>query len=209
MASSTTRLLDRLADALQRRQPASQPAANAGAMTGQTVKLAALTPPLSRAIIDDNLPTLRIAFGLFCVAYTAITTVVGVYLDFAAPLDGLPWARTIAAVTGALAAGTIFVIQLACAEHLLPLYYVSLIPDTWYSYKPIGWLSDRFAAVDGVHTPIEVYVAILVGITLSFVVARFGEVLLFGTRRHNRWWRFLLEYLFVLVICGGLLLWIG
>jgi hypothetical protein len=41
------------------------------------------------------------------------------------------------------------------------------------------------------------------------VVARFGEVLLFGTRRHSRWWRFLLEYVFVLVICGGLLLWIG
>jgi hypothetical protein len=208
MASTTRLLLDRLADALQRKQ-AAQPATSAGPTTGQTIKLAALTPPLSRAIIDDNLPALRIAFGLFCVAYTAITTVVGVYLDFAAPLDGLPWARTIAAVTGVVAAGTIFVIQLACAEHLLPLYYVSLIPDTWYSYKPIGWLSDRFAAVDGVQTAVEVYTAIALGITLSFVVARFGEVLLFGTRRQSRWWRFVLEYVFVLVICGGLLLWIG
>jgi hypothetical protein len=199
--ASTTRLLQRLAAVIQPQQQA--------AATGQTVKIVPSRPPLSRTIIDANLPTFRLIFGLAFVAYAAITTVVGVYLDLQAPLDGLVWARMIGAIAGLVVAAVIFAIQLFCAEHLWPLYYLSLIPDTLYSNRPIAWLSDRFAAVDGVQTATELYTSIVVGITISFAIARFGELLLFGVRRHSRWWLFAIEYLYVLLVCGGLLLWIG
>jgi hypothetical protein len=182
--TSTTRLLDRLADALQRRH-AAQPATSGGAATGQTVQLATPTVNLRRWL-RSSWPRLKFALGFLFVTIGAGSSVIGFRADIR-PLmerliaDGvLPagWpALALGLVLGVLAALVIFWGEVLAAEHeRWHWYLLFLVPDVRYTYRLFGYVIDAFGGG---------LIATGVGFVGAIVVAHFGEQWVFGMRRRG------------------------
>lgn len=154
-----------------------------------TTRAATVAPPLSRDLIDDLLPWLRILFGASFVAYCALSTLFGVHTDAVEILAA--YATTIqhwvglsldpvGYILGVVVALVVFVGEVSTAERYPKLYLAFLAIDVYYSFS---WshvitrfvISDRIWAASVVEW--------LAAFVMATLVAYYGEVILFGRRR--------------------------
>jgi hypothetical protein len=148
---------------------------------------AGMAPPLPRAWLDTIAPALRVLFGLIFIAWSWISTllVLGTLLVPVLPsatLGGIP-DRAI------IALGFAFLVSLAefASSDRWPVAYwiVLLVCDASFTtWQTRAWL----VLIVGAQTPISllghigIWAVALVG---GIIAAKFGEVLLFGSR-HER-----------------------
>ena len=140
-------------------------------------------PILSHTHLDKAGPWLRTMLGLALIAFTGYTTITGVGVDFAPLLEGAPpvvW----------LAAGLGVAVLLSLGEWLtsesVPLVYsILLLIDARYTQWQIGPKVDALAKYHLQDYPwyLTAGVSLVVSWGLAIVVARYGEILLFGRRK--------------------------
>jgi hypothetical protein len=145
----------------------------------------AAASPLNRADLDRAAPWLRLLAGAALIAWSSYTTVLGVGTDFA-PLvaNRALWGIPLAVVVGVVVAGLLSLVQWLTSEHARIIYAVALLFDARYTQWQIGpWIEDLAAyhlrSVPGVAW----VVSLVVSWALALLIARYGEILLFGRRR--------------------------
>lgn len=151
--------------------------------------------PISRTVIDELLPYLRGALGLAFVIFSANSTVIFNGSDIAW-LFPATTKTTIAVFSDALwyssaFAVILFVGEVATGERYPRAYRLFLIPDVFYTVRGLLAPVCRAAIVlfgakpgDGSYSELLGYViGGAVAVIAGYLVARWGEELLFGKRR--------------------------
>lgn len=150
-----------------------------------------LEPPLSRDIIDQALPWLRLSMGAIFVAFCGLSTIFGAHDDLVSMLMGYaePIERTIGIGLSALCyigglciAAIVFVGEVATAERYRRIYFIFLSVDIYYS-MPWSHTIMRFLISDSILAATRV--EWLCGFVMAVVVAYYGEILIFGSRRRG------------------------
>jgi hypothetical protein len=145
---------------------------------------AGMAPPLPRAWLDTIAPALRVLFGIIFIAWSWISTllVLGTLLAPVLPsstLGGIPDRALIAL-------GFAFLVSLAefASSDRWPVAYwiVMLVCDASFTtWQTRAWLVQIVRAQT--HIELLGHIAIwLVAIIGGIIAAKFGEVLLFGSR---------------------------
>lgn len=143
-------------------------------------------PPLSRTDLDRALPWFRILLGAIFIAYSSLATIDGVRVD-CGPLCattvsdlGVPlWVIVGVTVAALLSLGQWF------TSERWPWVYIALIlVDARYTQ---WWVDDWALPLAQHHVQAAGDLAWMIGLVVSWFLAigcaRFGEVLLFGTRK--------------------------
>ena len=150
--------------------------------------------PLSRDLVDIALPWLRGALGVAFIAYSANSTIfIGAgdllwlfestkEITIATFADAYWYAAALALI--------LFVGEVACAERYPRTYRMFLVPDAFYTARGVWaglskaaagllttWLDQQAAAIVGA------IIAAPVAFWLGYLIAKWGEILLFGKRR--------------------------
>lgn len=154
--------------------------------------------PLSRGLVDELLPWLRAALGILFVGYSANSTVFICGSDLAWLFPATAKV-TIAVFADALWYSTalaviLFVGEVCCGERYVRTYWIFLVPDAFYTVRGMWWSLCRAMIVlfgakigDGSYSELLGYlIGTIVAIVVGFLVAKWGEVLLFGKRRKTR-----------------------
>lgn len=141
-----------------------------------------LRAPLSRADLDRAGPWFRAVLGLVFIAISVVTTVRGVQQDFAPLLAWHPFAGPIA---GIVVAALLSVGQWLTSERVPFVYLVLVLIDARYTQAPLSEPIFQLATYHLHDMPVWAIpiVAMMVSWTMALLVARFGEILLFGRRR--------------------------
>jgi hypothetical protein len=154
--------------------------------------------PISRTFVDGALPFLRIALGVAFIAYSANSTIrIG-----ATDLIWLfPTTNTITIGGGAdaywyaaVVAIILFAGQIATSERYPRTYHLFLWPDAIYTGRGVQAALDTAltvlaGAVVGDNAGARMIGWLIswpVGLIIGYVIARWGEELLFGKRRKTR-----------------------
>ncbi|SRR6266487_4847057 len=144
--------------------------------------------PISRTYLDAARSPMRIFFGVIFIAYSAISTVVGVRSD----LSPLAWSTaalmgplTIGAAIGIGLAVAIFIGEVLLAESSLVWFLPILAVDAWYTARWSAWIGDLIHAHMSASPLTKDALAILVTWGAAIAVAYFGEHLIFGKRRRR------------------------
>lgn len=148
--------------------------------------------PLSRGLVDDVAPFLRGALGIIFVGISAISTVLIASSDLRyfigdsttiAYLFDRTWYAIVFAII-------LFLGEIATAERSRMAYTVFLIPDVFYTVRGMyAGMARGFIVIIGGEKPTEMQqfegqaLALVVSIILGYVIAKYGEILLFGKRR--------------------------
>lgn len=142
--------------------------------------------PLSRSDLDRSLPWFRVLLGLVLITYSSVATIDGVRVDCgplcAGPISGLPVVIPVWIVLGVLVAVLMSVAEWLTSDRYMTIYAVVLLADARYSQS---WLDDWILPLVTYHTqgsPLAWAIGLVVSWGLAILVARFGEVLLFGRR---------------------------
>jgi hypothetical protein len=143
-------------------------------------------PPLNRTDLDRAAPWLRLLAGAALIAWSSYTTVLGIGVDFAPLVDkktlgGVP----LAVVVGLAAAVLLSLIQWLTSEHVPIAYAVALLVDARYTQWQIGPWIEPLAAyhLRGLPSVVALAISFVVSWGLALLIARYGEILLFGRRR--------------------------
>ena len=142
-------------------------------------------PPLNRADLDRAAPWLRLLAGAALIAWSSYTTVLGIGVDFA-PLvsKGTIWGIPLAVIIGLGVAALLSLIQWLTSEHAPLIYAAALVIDARYTQWQVGPWIDSLAAYHLRSIPgLAWVVALVVSWGLALLIARYGEILLFGRRR--------------------------
>lgn len=148
-----------------------------------------LSAPLNRDLLDLAGPWLRLLAGVVLIAYTSYTTIVGIGEDFAPVLQGTLYGPiSVRLAAGIGAALLISLVQWLTSENHKIVYLVFLAIDARYTQRQIGPGIDALAqyhmrALDSI---IPAVVSFLASWGVSFVAARYGEILLFGKRKRPK-----------------------
>lgn len=151
--------------------------------------------PISRSLIDELAPWLRALLGIIFIAYSANSTI------FTGASD-LMWLFeptkqiTIGSFADAywyssFVALILFVGEVVCGERFKRTYWLFLIPDAFYTGRGMwSGLVKAMTILAGAWVkdgPVAVVVGFILGTavaaTLGYLIAKWGEVLLFGKRR--------------------------
>lgn len=141
--------------------------------------------PLNRADLDRAAPWLRLLAGAALIAWSSYTTVLGVGVDFA-PLvaERALWGVPLAVVVGLAAAGLLSLVQWLTSEHTPIIYGLALLVDARYTQWQVGPWVESLAAYHLQSVPgVALVVSFVVSWALALLIARYGEILLFGRRR--------------------------
>lgn len=145
-----------------------------------------LAAPLSRTDLDRAAPWLRLIAGAALIAWSSYTTVLGIGVDFA-PLvsKGALWGIPLAVIFGLIAAALLSLIQWLTSEHVPIVYVIALAVDARYTQWQIGpWITALAAYHLREFSPVVASAAsFVVSWGLALLIARYGEILLFGRRR--------------------------
>lgn len=146
-----------------------------------------LAAPLSREHLDRAGPWLRLSAGLMLIMYTGYTTIRGVGEDFAPLLQGDIYGISMRLIGGLAAAALISLVEWLTSERYPIIYCVALWFDARYTQRQLGPSIDSLAAyhLQGLDAWIPTVVSFAMSWGLSFLAARYGEVLLFGKRRRK------------------------
>lgn len=148
--------------------------------------------PLSRGLIDDALPFLRAALGIVFVAISAISTIllggadlryfVGDIITIGYFPDRF-WYASIGALI-------LFLGEVATAERSRVVYAIFLVPDVFYTVRGMwAGMARGFTVIVGGDEPSDIerligsIIGLIVSIIAGYVIAKYGEILLFGKRR--------------------------
>lgn len=145
-----------------------------------------LQAPLDRNAIDRAAPWLRLMAGAALIAWSSYTTVAGVGSDLAPILKGnMAFGMDATLVVGLLVALFLSLGEWLTSEHIPILYSALLILDARYTELQIGPWLDALAAYHLRASPqwLPGVVSFVASWGLSLVIARYGEILLFGRRR--------------------------
>lgn len=147
-----------------------------------------LRAPLDRNAIDRAAPWLRLLAGAGLIAWSSYTTVAGVGSDFAPILAGkMAFGMDATLVVGLLVALFLSLGEWLTSEHIPILYSALLILDARYTELQIGPWVDALVGyhLRGASQWVPGVVSFLLSWGLSLVIARYGEILLFGRRRQE------------------------
>ena len=153
--------------------------------TGEETPRGGLRAPLNRQDLDRAAPWLRLLAGAALIAWSSYTTVAGIGVDFAPLVNGRAlWGIPLAVVAGLAAAALLSLVQWLTSEHAPLIYAAALVVDARYTQWQLGpWIAD-LAAYHLQSMPVVAWiVAFVVSWGLALLVARYGEILLFGRRR--------------------------
>jgi hypothetical protein len=145
-----------------------------------------LRAPFSRADLDRAAPWLRLLFGAALIAWSSYTTVLGVGVDFAPLVTGREvYGVPLAAVVGLSAAALITLVEWLTSEQAPLIYAAALVVDARYTQWQIGpWIEPLTTYHLRAAPPIvAIAVSFVVSWGLALLIARYGEILLFGKRR--------------------------
>jgi hypothetical protein len=154
--------------------------------------------PISRGLVDELLPWLRALLGIIFIAYSANSTIfIGAddLLWLFAPtaqitIGSFPDAYWYSCFTALL----LFAGEVATSERFKRTYWLFLIPDAFYTGRGL-WVGLRKAMrilIGGqlgespAAAMVADIVAFIVAAVLGYLIAKWGEVLLFGKRRQIR-----------------------
>jgi hypothetical protein len=161
--------------------------------------MSAREAPINRDITDAAAPWLRLLLGVAFVAYSANTTIQygadDLAFFFKAGLD-----FTIGYVAdrywyASLFAVILFLGEVVCGERWPRIYWLFLIPDAFYTSRQIqqGFqnaftviLSGGSANPSGAAIAGAIVASWVAGLLIGFIIAKWGEVLIFGRRRGPR-----------------------
>ena len=142
--------------------------------------------PLSHDELDRAAPWLRLIAGAALIAWSSYTTVLGIGIDFAPlvaerALGGIP----MSVVVGLGVAALLSLVQWLTSEHFPIIYAAALLVDARYTQWQIGpWVEPLAAYHLGAVAPGVAWgVSLVVSWGLALLIARYGEILLFGKRR--------------------------
>lgn len=154
--------------------------------------------PISRGLVDELLPWLRAALGIIFIAYSANSTVfigAGDLLWLFEPTKRI----TIGSFPDAywyssFAALILFAGEVATSERFKRAYWLFLIPDAFYTGRGMweGMTKAMTILVGGIigdgsiATVIGIILGSIAAAVLGYLIAKWGEVLLFGKRRQIR-----------------------
>lgn len=145
-----------------------------------------LRAPLNRTDLDRAAPWLRLIAGAVLIAWSSYTTVKGVGIDFAPLVDGQTLGGIpLAIVVGLGAAVLLSLIQWLTSEHAPIAYAVALLIDARYTQWQIGpWIEPlAIYHLGGMPLIVATAISFVVSWGLALLVARYGEIFLFGRRR--------------------------
>lgn len=142
--------------------------------------------PLSRTELERAAPWLRLLLGAALIAWSSYTTVLGIGTDLA-PLveDRAFYGVPLAVIVGLAVAGLITLIQWLTSEHVPIVYATALIVDARYTQWQIGpWIEPLTTYhLRSAPSIVAQGVSFVVSWGLALLIARYGEILLFGRRR--------------------------
>lgn len=150
--------------------------------------------PISRGLIDDALPFLRAGLGVVFVAISAISTILlgaadlRYFIGDAITIGYFPdrfWYASMGAFI-------FFIGEVATAERSRVIYAVFLVPDVFYTVRGM-WegMARGFTVMVGGAQPSDMErfigstIGLIVSIIVGYVIAKYGEILLFGKRRRT------------------------
>lgn len=151
--------------------------------------------PISRTLVDEALPWLRAIAGIAFVAYSANSTILIGAADLLRFFDSTrlitigywPDAYWYSAIVAVI----LFVGEVATSEKYPKTYKLFLIPDAFYTARGIfaglssalSLLAASFVGENEAAAIIGVVLAFPVSVWIGYLIAKWGEVLLFGKRR--------------------------
>lgn len=152
----------------------------------QEEKRRGLAAPLKREELDRAAPWLRLIAGAALIAWSSYTTVLGVGIDFAPLVDGRTlYGIPLAIVVGLGVSALLSLIQWLTSEHVPLIYAAALLVDARYTQWQVGPWIEPLATyhLRDLAPGIAWGVSLVVSWGLALLIARYGEILLFGRRR--------------------------
>jgi hypothetical protein len=154
--------------------------------------------PIPRNLIDELLPWLRAALGIVFIAYSANSTI----FMGASDLMWLFLPTTLITIGSfpdaywysAFVALLLFVGEVATGERYKRVYWLFLIPDAYYTARGMwhGLTKAMTILAGGIvgDGPVAYVAGLILGTitagAIGYLIAKWGEVLLFGKRRQIR-----------------------
>jgi len=154
--------------------------------------------PFSRTFVDGALPWLRAGLGMAFIAYSANATIFIGADDMMWLFDsttqitigGFPDAYWYSAILAII----IFVGEVATSERYLKAYLLFLAPDVFYTArgvfaglsKALAVLAAPIVGQNKAATIVGVALAVPLAAAVGYIIAKWGETLLFGRRRSRR-----------------------
>ena len=154
--------------------------------TAQTEPKRGLAAPLRREELDRAAPWLRLIAGAVLIAWSSYTTVLGIGIDFAPLVNGQAlYGIPMAIVVGLTVSALLSLVQWLTSEHLPIIYAAALFIDARYTQWQVGPWIEPLAAyhLRDLAPGVAWGVSLVVSWGLALLIARYGEILLFGRRR--------------------------
>jgi hypothetical protein len=155
--------------------------------------------PISRDLVDEARPWLRLVLGIAFVAYSAASTIfigaddlMWLFPSTQVAAAGFPVAYWYSGIVAAI----LFIGEVATGEKHPGPYRIFLAPDVFYTARGVfGGVSLAlgaliFAAIGTEYREAAGWIGWLLAFpvagVIGFIIARWGEILIFGKRRSRR-----------------------
>jgi hypothetical protein len=148
----------------------------------------ASSAPIDRRHLESFRKPIRALFGILFLGYTGYAIAIWVYI-FLQPVMGETalFMLPLPAILGILTAFGIMVAEWYTAGTRWYWYAIPFVPDVWFTYvftEP--WVRTLAQAHLAAQPVLLYWITLGASFTIALVSARFGEILLFGTRPWRR-----------------------